>query len=375
MGALDGTLVVSIEQAVAAPLCTARMADAGARVIKIERANGDFARGYDTAASGDSSYFVWANHSKESLVLDFKQAEDAALLHCILNKADVLVQNLSPGALSRAGFGVSKLQRLYPRLICCDISGYGESPAAKELKAYDLLVQAESGLVAVSGGGRIGISLCDIGAGITAYTGILEALIARSNTGKGSTVKVSLFDVAAEWMSVPYVHAKYGAGAPPHTGLSHPSIAPYGAFETSDGLLTLISIQNEQEWARLATSVLLLPGLLGDDRYSSNSARVKYRETLEASMSAAISQMSAKQFRTALGAASIAYGAVNSVDELIQHVALRSRQISNSQGELITLPAHPVQHLVQTGQSADHCVTVPTIGAHSESIRSEFAVD
>ncbi|MEE9335839.1 MAG: CaiB/BaiF CoA-transferase family protein [Granulosicoccaceae bacterium] len=371
MGALDGTLVVSIEQAVAAPLCTARMADAGARVIKIERAAGDFARAYDSAASGDSSYFVWANHSKESLVLNFKQADDAALLHRILNKADVLVQNLSPGALARAGFDAEKLQQLNPQLICCEISGYGESPAASDLKAYDLLVQAESGLVAVSGGGRIGISLCDIGAGITAYTGILEAIIARSNTGKGSTLKVSLFDVAAEWMSVPYVHAKYGAGAPPHTGLSHPSIAPYGAFETNDGLLTLISIQNEQEWARLAASVLSLPGLLDDDRYSSNSARVQHRDSLEASMSAAITQMSAEQFRAALGTASIAYGAVNSVDELIEHVALRSRQISNNRGDLLTLPAHPVQ----TGHSVDQCANVPTIGAHSESIRREFAVD
>ncbi len=368
MGALSGTLVVSIEQAVAAPLCTARMADAGARVIKIERASGDFARGYDVAASGDSSYFVWANHSKESLVLDFKQADDAALLHRILNKADVLVQNLSPGALSRAGFGIEQLQQNNPQLICCEISGYGDSPAAKDLKAYDLLVQAESGLVAVSGGGRIGVSLCDIGAGITAYTGILEALIARSKTGKGSTVKVSLFDVAAEWMTVPYVHAKYGAGAPSHTGLSHPSIAPYGAFETSDSLLTLISIQNEQEWVRLASSVLSLPSLLDDERFASNSARVLHRGALEASMSEAISQMTADAFRAALGAASIAYGAVNSVDELIQHVALRSRQVSNSRGELLTLPAHPVQGKNQS-------VTVPPIGAHTDDIRREFAVD
>ena len=371
MGALDGTLVVSIEQAVAAPLCTARMADAGARVIKIERANGDFARGYDSVAGGDSSYFVWANHSKESLVLDFKQADDAALLHRMLSKADVMVQNLSPGALARAGFDVAELQQRYPQLICCEISGYGESPAASDLKAYDLLVQAESGLVAVSGGGRIGISLCDIGAGITAYTGILEALILRSNTGKASIVKVSLFDVAAEWMSVPYVHAKYGAGAPPHTGLSHPSIAPYGAFATSDGLLTLLSIQNEQEWARLVINVLALPGLLDDSRYSSNSARVQHRDTLESSMSAVITEMNAAEFRAALGAASIAYGAVNSVDELIEHVALRSRQVRNSQGELLTLPAHPVQ----TGESGDQCVNVPAIGAHSEVIRREFAVD
>ena len=270
--------------------------------------------------------------------------------------------------MSRAGFVTDELQQLNPTLICCEISGYGDSPAAKDLKAYDLLVQAESGLVAVSGGGRIGVSLCDIGAGITAYTGILEALISRSNTGKGSTVKVSLFDVAAEWMSVPYVHAKYGAGAPPHAGLSHPSIAPYGAFETNDGLLTLISIQNEQEWARLVSSALSLPDLLSDNRYASNSARVRHRDTLEATMSAAIKQMSSDVFRSALGAASIAYGAVNSVDELIEHVALRTRQVSNSHGDLLTLPAHPVQ-------GDHHCANVPTIGAQSESIRREFTVD
>ncbi len=368
MGALNGILVVSLEQAVAAPLCTARLADAGARVIKIERATGDFARGYDAAAKGDSSYFAWANHSKESIVLDIKNADDAALLHRMLAKADVFVQNLSPGAVARAGFGVEDLQQRNPQLICCGISGYGEAPEVSDLKAYDLLVQAESGLVKVSGGGRIGVSLCDIGAGVTAYTAILESLIERGNTGLAPAVDVSLFDVAAEWMTVPYVHAQYGAGEPAYTGLSHPSIAPYGAFDTSDGLQTLISIQNEDEWRRLVEQVLQLPEMLTDQRYQSNTQRVANRESLEATLSQAIASMTASQFRDALATASIAYGAVNSVSALIDHLALRHRQIMNSHGDLLTLPAHPFNRLL--GDRA----AVPSIGAHTDAIKQEFAV-
>ena len=201
LGPLDGILVVSIEQAVAAPLCTARLVDAGARVIKIERSTGDFARGYDAAALGDSSYFVWTNHGKQSIELDFKDADDALLLHRIIAKADVFIQNLAPGAAQRAGFGSEELREMYPRLITCDISGYGDSAELKGMKAYDLLVQAESGLVSISGTpgeyGRIGVSLCDIGAGVTAHAGILESLLSRANTGKGSAIAVSLFDVAA----------------------------------------------------------------------------------------------------------------------------------------------------------------------------------
>ena len=234
---LSGILVVSIEQAVAAPLATCRLADAGARVIKIERPEGDFARGYDHAAAGEASYFVWTNRGKESLVLDYKQTPDAELLHRLLAKADVFVQNLAPGALSRAGFGSEALRQRYPRLITCDISGYGEGHAASDLKAYDLLVQCESGLVSVSGSpgepGRIGVSVCDIGAGMNAHSAILNALLLRQRTGSGSAVSVSLFDGAADWMTVPYVHERYGAGAPGPAGLAHPSIAPYGGFVLS----------------------------------------------------------------------------------------------------------------------------------------------
>jgi len=289
---LAGLLVVAVEQAVAAPLCTARLVDAGARVIKIERPTGDFARGYDSAAHGDSSYFAWANQGKQSAVLDFKEPADAELLHTMLGRADVFVQNLAPGALERAGFGSDGLRAKYQRLITCDISGYGEQPSLAEKKAYDLLVQAESGLIGISGApgelGRIGVSMVDAGTGMAAYTGVLEALLQRSITSKGSGVRVSLFDVAAEWMTVPLVQQEVGSGGPTRVGLKHPTIAPYGAFETNDGNQTLISIQNEREWARLCEQVLEQPGLAIDARFSSNTARVTNRTELEDTMGSII---------------------------------------------------------------------------------------
>ncbi len=260
MQPLEGLLVVSIEQAVAAPFCSARLVQAGARVIKIEREEGDFARGYDKAAEGESSYFTWLNQGKESLSLDFKSDEGSDLLWRILKKADVLIQNLSPGALSRSGFSTSKLHQLNPKLIICNISGYGMEGDVSKKPAYDLLVQAESGIISVSGApealGRIGVSVCDIGAGMTAYSGILEAILKRAINGQGSELSVSLFDVAADWMAVPYIHAEYGFGSPQPVGLKHPSIAPYGAFQCSDGRLVLISIQNEREWERLCKKAL-----------------------------------------------------------------------------------------------------------------------
>ncbi len=236
---LDGIVVVALEQAVAAPYCSSRLADAGARVIKIERPEGDFARGYDTAVHGESSYFVWINRGKESLALDLRSDEDKATLHELLAHADVFIQNLAPGAAARLGFGSKSLRAAHPRLVTCDISGYGESGPLHKLKAYDLLVQAESGLVAVSGApgpwGRIGVSLCDISAGMNALIGIQQALMQRERTGRGSRVQVSLFGSAAELMAVPYLQARYGKGAPERVGLKHPSIAPYGAFACSDG--------------------------------------------------------------------------------------------------------------------------------------------
>lgn len=370
---LDGLLVVTIEQAVAAPLCTARLADAGARVIKIERPEGDFARNYDTAAKGDSSYFCWINQGKESICLNFKEAEDKQLLSALIAKADVFVQNLAPGALERAGFGSAELREKHPGLITCDISGYGESEALSAMKAYDLLVQAESGLVSISGGanelGRIGVSVCDIGAGVTAHAGILEALIKRGVTGKGSGVATSLFEVASEWMSVPLLHQDYGAGAPERVGLNHPSIAPYGAYTTNDQALTLISIQNEREWVKLCSDVFRDESLTTDPRFTTNNLRVENRPALDERISAITGKLDADTFRARLAETGIAYGAINSVEELSTHKALRRREATNSQGLTLTLPAPPVRWSDTRRMSPG---PVPGIGEHTGAIRNEF---
>lgn len=372
---LDGILVVSVEQAVAAPLCTARLLDAGARVIKVERSVGDFARAYDTAALGDSSYFVWTNHGKESIELDFKDPDDALLLKKIISKADVFVQNLAPGAAKRAGLDGQDLRSMYPRLITCDISGYGENEDMRAMKAYDLLVQAESGLVSVSGSpdehGRIGVSLCDIGAGVTAHAGILEALFSRERTGQGSGIAVSLFDVAAEWMTVPLVHGETGDGAPERLGLRHPSIAPYGAFADKQGRLTLLSIQNEREWSRLCEDVLKDQSLATDERFCSNLARVKHRDVLEDTISAITRTMTTSELRDALKAASVAYGALNTVNELSSHKALRRRSVVNTCNKEVSLPAHPVVRTDLTELDQPEAV-VPEIGSHTRLIRAEF---
>ena len=252
MGALDGLLVLSLEQAVAAPYCSCKLADAGARVIKVERPEGDFARGYDTAVGGLSSYFVWLNRGKQSLVADIKDPADAAMLHRLLARADVFVQNLAPGAAARAGFGSDALRERFPRLITVDISGYGEGNAYAGMKAYDLLVQAESGLAGITGHpagpGRVGVSACDIACGMAAHAGVLEALIARGVTGLGRSLKVSLFDGMADWMNVPLLYFEGTGRMPARVGLAHPSICPYGAFDTKDGASVLIAIQNEREW-------------------------------------------------------------------------------------------------------------------------------
>jgi len=370
---LQGLIVVTVEQAVAAPLCTARLADAGARVIKIERAEGDFARGYDTAAKGDSSYFAWLNQGKESVVLNYREEGGYKFLMAVLAKADVFVQNMAPGALERAGFGSTKLRELNPRLITCDISGYGESEELSTMKAYDLLVQAESGLVSISGGpnemGRIGVSVCDIGAGITAHAAVLEALVQRSITGKGSGVSTSLFEVASEWMAVPLLHADYGTGAPKRVGLNHPSIAPYGAYRTKEGDETLISIQNEREWASLCSEVFGKPETATDPRFTSNTLRVENRPALDEAILAVTTSLSAATFREKLGAAGIAYGAVNSVDDLSVHKALRKREIVNSKGKTLTIPAPPVSWSSIPRASAG---PVPKIGEHTEAVMQEF---
>jgi crotonobetainyl-CoA:carnitine CoA-transferase CaiB-like acyl-CoA transferase len=375
MKPLSGILVVSVEQALAAPLCTARLAEAGARVIKIERSEGDFARGYDRAAKGSSSYFAWTNQGKESLALNFRDHADAALLDRVLARADVFVQNLAPGAMARAGFGSAALREKYPGLITVDITGYGESEAVKHLKAYDFLIQAESGLTAISGGesemGRIGVSICDIGAGMTCHAAVLEALLRREKTGQGTAIAVSLFDVAADWMSVPLIHAEHGSGAPRRVGLRHPSMAPYGAFPTAEGALTILSVQNEREWQAFCQEVLRSNTLGADPRFASNTERVANRAALEAIIVAVSERLPQQEFRARLARANIAFGGVNSVADLGSHPALRRRAVETETGETLTIPAAPVRWLEDGAARA--AGAAPAIDQHGAAIRAEFA--
>jgi itaconate CoA-transferase len=368
---LAGLLVVALEQAVAAPFCSSRLADAGARVIKIERPEGDFARGYDRAVFGESSYFVWINRGKESISLDLRLAEDKAQLATLLASADVFLQNLAPGAAGRLGFGSRALRQKHPRLITCDISGYGESGPAHQLKAYDLLVQAESGLVAISGApgpwGRIGVSICDITAGMNALIGIQQALLQRERTGLGSGIHVSLFDSAAELMAVPYLQTRYGGKAPERVGLKHPSIAPYGAFAAGDGREFVLSIQNEREWANFCDSVMQDPDLASHPKFADNNMRTTHRIELEAMIQAVFSELDYPHCVARLTQAQTAYGAINSVQDLIEHPQLRTRPVQVN-GQIALLPALPYQtEWDQVGFSSP-----PSIGEHNPSLRKEF---
>jgi len=341
---LEGLIVIALEQAVAAPYCSSKLADAGARVIKIERPEGDFARGYDSAVFGESSYFVWINRGKESVALDLRSDEGKATLRDLLSMADVFIQNLAPGATERLGFGTEALRAAHPRLITCDISGYGESGPLHQLKAYDLLVQAESGLVAVSGApgpwGRIGVSICDISAGMNALIGVQQALLQRERTGQGSSVKVSLFHSAAELMAVPYLQARYGAGAPERVGLKHPSIAPYGAFTCSDGRELVLSIQNEREWLSFCKTVLVDESVATDPRFVGNAARTQNRTVLDNAVQAVFGALTYGQAIDRLTEAQTAYGAINSVYDLIDHPQLHTREMTVN-GRTVQVPASP----------------------------------
>ena len=369
---LAAITVVALEQAVAAPYCTSRLADAGARVIKIERPEGDFARGYDTAVHGESSYFVWINRGKESVALDLRRDEDCAHLHAMLARADVFIQNLAPGAAARLGFGAESLRERYPRLVTCDISGYGESGPLRDLKAYDLLVQAESGLVAVSGApgpwGRIGVSICDITAGMNALIGIQQALLARERSGHGSGVKVSLFDSAAELMAVPYLQARYGAGAPDRVGLKHPSIAPYGVFTCSDGREFVLSIQNEREWASFCERVLRQPQIATHARFATNKVRTANRVELEAIVQGVFSELTFADTVDRLTEAQTAYGGINSVHDLIQHPQLRTRPMEVN-GQVVQVPATP--YLTEWDDAS--YAAMPRLDQHGAASREEFA--
>lgn len=371
-GPLSGVLVVALEQAVAAPYASSRLADAGARVIKIERPEGDFARGYDRAAKGEASYFVWLNRGKESLVLDIKDPADKALLERIVAKADVFIQNLAPGAAARAGLGSADLRRKHPRLITCDISGYGDDNPYRDMRAYDMLVQAESGLAAVTGGAgepaRVGVSVCDVGAGMYAHAAILEALIARGRTGEGEAIQVSLFDAMADWMTVPLLHSDYAGKAPTRVGLRHPSITPYESFPTADGGRVVISIQNEREWRRFADKILSRPEWATSEDYGSNVQRTKSRERLAAEIAAVFARETREAMAEKLRTAEIAYGFVNEVGQASRHPALRRIEVETPSGA-VAMPAPPAR---RSGPARTYRA-VPTIGQHTDAIREEFS--
>ena len=367
---LEQLLVVSLEQAVAAPFCTMRLADAGARVIKLERPEGDFGRGYDDVAQGQSSYFVWLNRGKESVVADLKMASDRALFEAMLAKADIFVQNLKPGALDRIGYPVETLCRTYPRLIACSISGYGETGPMAQRKAYDLLVQAESGLASITGGpseaARVGFSIVDIATGAVACQAILEALHGRTISGSGADIRLSMFDTIVEWMAVPFLHAAHGR-PPRRIGLAHPSIAPYGVFRSRDGKPILISIQNEREWAILCTKVLDDPGFLTDARYASNVARVHNRAETDARVAAGFSALDASELVERLSQADIAFAFVNEITDLLSHSQLHTVEIETPNGR-VEMPAPAPRW--EGGERAFG--PVPDLGAHTEAVRREF---
>ena len=368
---LEGVLVVALEQALSAPHCTARLADAGARVIKIERPEGDFARGYDDVARGQSSYFVWANRGKQSVVLDLTQADARRALAAMIARADVFVQNLKPGAIDRLGFAIERLRREHPGLICCSISGYGEHGPLADRKAYDMLIQAESGLSSVTGGpeapARVGISVADIATGATAHAAILEALIARGATGEGADIRVSMFDVMADWLAVPLLHGD--AGKPPkRIGLAHPSIAPYGVFRTAEGGEILIAIQSEREWKLFCEVVLGRPEAASDPRFASNVARVANRAAVDALVGGVFAGLSRAALLERLARADIGFAEVNDMVALARHPQLRRIAVETPAGP-VALPA-PAP-LVE-GEAAA-LGPVPSLGADTEAVLAEFA--
>ena len=371
MSDLDGLLVVALEQAVAAPFASGRLADAGARVIKIERPEGDFARGYDHLVKGESAYFVWLNRGKESICLDVKKPEDLALVVAMAARADVFIQNLAPGAADRLGLGAKTLTERHPRLIYCAVSGYGEDGPYRDHKAYDLLIQGESGLLAINGtpqeAARVGISVADIAAGANAHAAILQALYARERSGKGRIIEVSLFHTLADWMNVPYLQARYGNAPPKRVGLKHPTIAPYGAFTCADGRDVILSIQNEREWARLCAEVLGDAALATDPQFCSNRDRVANRPALDARVAESLGKLTRAEAMATLEKAGIAYGGLNSLDDLIEHPQRRLATVDT--------PSGPVELMAPGSRvvNAPPLRAVPALGQHSDSIRKEFA--
>ena len=371
---LEGITVVALEQAVAAPYASCRLADAGARVIKIERVEGDFARKYDSLVKGDSAYFVWLNRGKQSVRLDVKSPQDHALLANIIASADVFIQNLAPGAAERLGFGAAEMTAQYPALIYCSITGYGRDGPFRDQKAYDLLVQAESGLCAVNGtedgAARVGVSVCDIAAGMQAFQAILQGLFARSRTGRGRIIDVSLYHAMADWMNVPYLQTRYGGKPPARVGLRHPTIAPYGAYSCGDGKAVLISIQNEREWVRLCAEVLGDAGIATDERFDSNNNRVGNRDALEDIVSGVFGSAPRESVIEKLTAAGIAFGRLTDLEDLAAHPQNRFITVRSDGGEIELM----APGFVTRGAELEYG-PVPSLGQHDADIRAEFGPD
>jgi itaconate CoA-transferase len=376
---LEDITVVSLEQAVAAPFATRQLADLGARVIKVERPEvGDFARGYDRTVKGLASHFVWLNRSKESLTLDLKQDGAKEVLARIIERADVFVQNLAPGATGRLGFGAQILRERHPSLIVCDVSGYGSSGPYRDKKAYDLLVQCEAGLVSITGTpetpSKVGISIADIACGMYAYSGILAALLRRGRTGEGAALEVSLFEALAEWMGFPAYYAMYGGKEPPRTGASHAAIAPYGPFECGDGKVIFLGIQNEREWERFCEVVLEQPALAEDERFASNSERVENRDDLHQDIETILQRFSSSEAIERLEEAKIANARMRTVRGLLEHPQLEARDRWREVGS----PVGPLRALLPpaTIDSIEPLMApIPSVSEHTEKILAELGYD
>ena len=373
---LEGITVVSLEQAVAAPFATRQLADLGARVIKVERPQvGDFARSYDSTVKGLSSHFVWLNRSKESLTLDLKKEGAREVLERLLERSDAFVQNLAPGASGRLGFGTEALRERYPRLIVCDVSGYGSSGPYRDKKAYDLLVQCEAGLVSITGTpespSKVGIAVADIACGMYAYSGILAALLRRERTGEGAALEISLFEALGEWMGFPTYYAMYGGKEPPRSGARHASIAPYGPFECGDGEQIFFGIQNEREWERFCEAVLGRAEMANDELFDDNSRRVENREALEEEISAILAELSSEEAIKRLERAGIANARMRTVPEFIEHPQLAARNRWREVGS----EAGPLRALVPPVATADAepvMRQIPAVGEHTDGILGEL---
>ena len=376
MKALEGITVVTLEHAIAAPFCTRQLADLGARVIKVERpGSGDFARAYDERANGLASHFVWTNRSKESITLDLKHAEAAEVLAQLVAKADVLVQNLAPGAAARLGLSYEAMSEKHPGLVVCDISGYGNDGPYRDKKAYDLLIQSESGFLSITGTpdepSKAGCSIADIAAGMYAYTNILAALLARGRSGRGRHIDVSMLESMAEWMGYPLYYAYEGATPPPRAGAAHATIYPYGPFPAGDGKTVMLGLQNEREWELFCEAVLQRPELARDPRFASNSKRSQDREALRAIIVEVFSRHSAEQVIERLDAAQIANARMNDMHDVWQHAQLKARR----RWVDVDTPAGPLPALLPPGAPDAASVrmdAVPALGQHTDTILAEL---